>query len=483
MTTVIQNTDPVSRFSPTPLQVALYNDIQGNILKSHSKKFTSNYFLKIKPGIVEKDLKKFISKDLSPFITSFSDQIVDIMNWKLKNQNSLHVHIAISKNGYKYLKVKLPASSSKINGLEINDPNTELIGAKESKEKLINENIKDWEAFFQGENEDNIDFLLLVGFDEEIDTSNDPILKEFKSTILNKLPQLFDIHIEKGKALKDDKEHFGFADGISQPEFFKEDINFPTNEWNPSATLDLVLARDPNGNDFATDKSGNELSMLNGGSYSYGSFLVFRKLEQKVKDWNKAVKDGAKAVGIDQSLFGAFSVGRFQDGTPLAKFGTAIGNKTNDFNFSSDTTGSKCPFHSHIRKTNPRGESRFEVDDKLEFTHKIVRRGIPYADIDRDPDLKDEPENGVGLLFMCYQSNISHQFEFMQSSWANNQEFNPIDTGIDGVIGEGINNPNQQHWPTFYDSPNRKSFDFRGFVKLKGAEYFFSPSLSFLKNL
>ena len=67
-----------------------------------------------------------------------------------------------------------------------------------------------------------------------------------------------------------DIEHFGFVDGISQPEFFC-DQSSDAARWSSSASLDLVLEEEP-------DHSGH-----------FGSYMVFRKLEQNVASWNVSV--------------------------------------------------------------------------------------------------------------------------------------------------------------------------------------------------
>ncbi|RYY65743.1 MAG: hypothetical protein EOO24_54720 [Comamonadaceae bacterium] len=100
------------------------------------------------------------------------------------------------------------------------------------------------------------------------------------------------------------------------------------------------------------------------------------------------------------------------------------------------------------------------------------------------------PTGGVGLLFMAYNSKIASQFKFTQQIWANNAGF-PLQPGgphgIDPVIGQGPNEAGQQKLPLAWDQeaggPTDASVPFAGFVKMKGGEYFFSPSLTFLKSL
>ncbi len=76
----------------------------------------------------------------------------------------------------------------------------------------------------------------------------------------------------------------------------------------------------------------------------------------------------------------------------------------------------------------------------------------------------------------------------MQAAWANNSGFPFAQSGIHGldpVIGQGPRTDGQQKLPIRWNAPRigNKALDFSGFVKMKGGEYFFSPSLTFLKSL
>src|SRR5439155_488625 len=93
------------------------------------------------------------------------------------------------------------------------------------------------------------------------------------------------------------------------------------------------------------------------------------KLEQHVRKFKEAEKALAKKLGLkseeDRERAGAMIVGRYEDGTPLTlseedkMIGSAI---TNNFNYHetraglADDKGLRCPFHAHIRKSNPRRE-------------------------------------------------------------------------------------------------------------------------------
>jgi Dyp-type peroxidase family len=272
-------------------------------------------------------------------------------------------------------------------------------------------------------------------------------------------------------------EHFGFVDGISQPLFLKRDIdrakqrNDSFDQWDPRAPLNLVLAKDPQG------KTPD----------SYGSYLVYRKLEQNVKGFRKQIRELAQALGITTELAEAYAMGRFRDGTPVTLSDTPDSDKnTNNFSYTADMQGSRCPFHAHIRKTNPRGDTGRitppEVPLEEERMHRIARRGISYG----NDNLEAEPETGSGLLFLCFQADIQNQFFFMQGLWSNSLNFVKPKVGRDPVIGQGAIFPdqtNQHFWPKQWGESDFAAFNFALWIKMKGGESFFSPSISFLKSL
>lgn len=150
-------------------------------------------------------------------------------------------------------------------------------------------------------------------------------------------------------------------------------------------------------------------------------------------------------------------------------------------------------------------EQRRELLDS-ERRHLFIRRGIPYADKVRSvhpagvPSAESVaefdakvapllPEDGVGLLFMAYNSDLANQFKFMQAAWANNTGFPFTQSrihGLDPVIGQGTLASGDQKLPTQWSeagTTSGKEVDFSGFVTMKGGEYFFSPSLTFLRGL
>src|SRR5258706_7935620 len=293
------------------------------------------------------------------------------------------------------------------------------------------------------------------------------------------------LHVEYGHAIRNENgdgiEHFGYVDGVSQPLFlqdevdeFKKDKPLPL-KWDPEAPLGLVLVDDT----------------LAGDPIAKGSYFVFRKLEQKVKAFNEAEEKLASNLGLtgdDAERAGAMIVGRYEDGTPLTlneEDGIIGSGAENNFNYDNDTLGAKCPFHAHIRKSNPRGTGLHEppADEKK---HIMARRGIPFGfrnvNTNIGPSIAQMPVNGVGLLFMSYQANLANQFEFIQSNWVNNPDFPSPGNGSDPILGQGTLSKGK--FAKIYDNAATLTQQpFNSFVTLKGGEYFFAPSVMFLKKI
>src|SRR5258708_14473030 len=131
----------------------------------------------------------------------------------------------------------------------------------------------------------------------------------------------------------------------------------------------------------------------------------------------------------------------------------------------------------------------------------MVRRGIPYEDVARLVHPSDVPSSetledfdanvarllppgDVGLLFMVYNHDLALQFESTQKS-ANDVAFpaGGLPPKLDPIIGQGPDVA--QHWPKGWDdsAAGTAALSFQGFVKMRGGEYFFAPSLNFLSSL
>jgi len=464
----LNNVDPQNQAKVIPLDQddrqheVMLNDLQGNILKGHGRHYTAHIFIKF--GKDPTQARTWV-KDFSKKITTAKEPIdrrkaLDSgKQWK----ETTFTGFVLSAKGYQALDFKKNQIPS--------DPKFRK-GMKASRTDLHDRPSQEWDEPYR----DEIHAMIILAHKDEEQLRVER--RQLRDSIKHTKGALEEITTEKGRVLPPDQhgnivEHFGYVDGRSQPLFLKEDIESQRrregiDQYDPSTPLNLVLASDPNG-----CKTNN----------SFGSYFVFRKLEQDVKGFKKTEESLAKTLGLkgdkEKELAGALVVGRFEDGTPVTlQYGEGMDQPVfNNFNYQNDSNGSKCPFQGHIRKVNPRSVSTKSRIEERE--HRIARRGITYGK--RKKDMEDRPENGVGLLFMCFQADIAKQFEHLQ------RMANDTTNGLDPIIGQTSDKktPLQQQWPCEWAGKNRKTqpFDFQGFVTLKGGEYFFAPSISFLQNI
>jgi Dyp-type peroxidase family len=250
-------------------------------------------------------------------------------------------------------------------------------------------------------------------------------------------------------------EPFGFRDGIGQPAIEGFDELKPGSKKTLIAAGEFILGyKDVDGNDqIAADLVGEPLR----GLCDNGSYMVFRKIEQEVEKFRRAVAAIKHAAG-GEDVATRF-VGRRHDGTSLAvDEGPAPtpSDDLDDFNYAGDPDGQKCPFASHARRTNPRN---------VESTrHRIIRRGIVY----KNGDLK-------GMLFVCFNARIDAQFEFLQSEWCKKGDFLGAFTEMrDPLIGGG---------GTFLNPGRLVPFSLASYVTVRGGEYFFVPGIAALGRI
>lgn len=308
-------------------------------------------------------------------------------------------------------------------------------------------------------------------------------------------------HVLDTRALPGNKEHFGFRDGISQPKL--RDISASSDPRQLVTQGEFILGypnergentlrpvvdpiEDPTNllEEVAEDSDLRDLG-------KHGSYLVFRQLSQDVHgfwSWASTASDGADPVPLAAKM-----VGRWPGGAPLVTSDAddAARAHDNDFGFhETDRSGLRCPIGSHIRRTNPRDSlpPKPGTDDSLEINrrHRLLRRGRPYGEPltpDLDPAAMAAADDGAdrGLHFLCFNSDISRQFEFVQHTWANNANFAGLQAETDPLIGA---RPDGADAFTCQAEPVRARFHgLPRFVGVRGGAYLFLPGVRALKYL
>ena len=468
----------------------MLRNLQANILWAHGRNFARHLFLRFTapPAAV----KEWIRGSVAPEVTTAAEQLDQITRRRADRSfdGGLVRGFFLSAKGYEFLEFDTDQFASGTFRKGMKDQNDRFL--TDIVNDIMDTNNKDpepgtWEPGFRNE----IHALITVA-DSAENKGN-----EAAATIRASFAGIGEVlTVEEGTVLRrknqatggesESVEHFGYFDGISNPLFTKQDLNdeLPENKnrlaWDAGARLSLVLVDDP----------------FSGEEDTFGSYLVYRKLSQDVAAFNERVKALAASLSTNEALAGAMVVGRFKDGTPVVKTNTpSLGAQLeNDFNFDADLQGVKCPIHSHIRKVNPRGTTPL-TSLESERRRRIVRRGIPYGKpmpgvADSTP-ADPNPTAPRGLLFMCFQHNVEEQFEFIQRTWVDNEHFPKGvltlgvlgDTGDDPLIGQDANEA--QRWPKKWGDRDagKKTFNFESAVTLKGGEYFFAPSIPFLRSL
>jgi Dyp-type peroxidase family len=299
-----------------------------------------------------------------------------------------------------------------------------------------------------------------------------------------------------GDIAPDQKEHFGFRDGISQPYIAGSDTSLrPSGRYAAAATVAagefLLGYRNEMGKLPASPRVPKELDSDGNGSLPAhpedpagsrdfgrnGTYLVMRQLEQHVDLFKQLVasQPGGEAA---QELFAAKLVGRQKDGSPLV-----ASRGDNDFGFyAEDRYGFSCPVGSHIRRANPRDSladpsMNISPDDAqaLVNRHRMIRRGRLYGEY--GPKAKGER----GLLFVCLNANLQRQFEFVQQHWINGPKFGGLDEERDPLVGV---QPDGGGSMTIQARPLSHRIDgIEQFVTVRGGAYFFLPGVRALKFL
>ena len=421
---------------------AILENLQGNILKAHGLDQSIHIFIRFRqaditagagPTAAEVEAaRRFLGTLLDGALSGADGRPIRVTSAAAQKRpmngaiDEPFVSVALAKSGYDFL-----------NEMKLDDP--AFIGGMAARGHAWNDPPPDdWELGLRTEPHA---LITLADTEGQFDGSSQALWAHLISHVDIVGSEIGAARYELVNGARQRVEHFGYVDGHSQPVLLKSQADrLPRGlSWDPVFGPETVLVPCPH----RDDESG------------FGSYLVFRKLEQNVAAFKGAVAARAAAAsgasaGLTlprrEAVAGAEAVGRFEDGTPLAVAPSPSGRPPppdNDFTYSSPPWR-PVPADAHTLLMNPR--------DGTERANLFPRRGITYGAPAPSAYLglahAVHPEGGVGLLFMGYMSDIAGQFEELQKR-----------TVGDAMFGGGR------------------------FVRLLGGGYFFAPSLAGLGKL
>lgn len=331
------------------------------------------------------------------------------------------------------------------------------------------------------------DVLLIIAGDDP-----DRVAREAARWVADAAPALRVAFEQRGSALPPPmtgREPFGYADGISQPRL-RGRLSERSDDFLTPRTREGELAQAQRGADLVWPgefvlgypvegaAGGPAPASVAGPSWMHnGSFLVVRRYRQDVERFHGFLRDTSARLArevpqlreLTPGRLGALMFGRWASGAPLElapdRDAPAIGeDRTVNNQFSFSRAALPCPYAAHIRRSNPRNDR----DDGRR--HRLLRRGIPFAD-----------GTERGLLFLAYMASIERQFEFLASAWINNPNLGSAGAGVDPVIGVAASG-RPFTVPVNADGTG-PTLTLPEWVTPTGGAYFFAPSISALARL
>lgn len=456
---------------PTPLN---FSDIQGYIVRGYNMDCLRHFVLKIKDANAA---KKFIGDLVSG--NESIPQITTAVWWDIKPSYCLN--IGLTFDGLKALQFGDVDESFKHENY--------ASFRKGATDENIAKNVGDvgdsapekWKAGLR-KSEPHV-LLSLFAKNSEVLNEQSGRLR----SLFNEEDAFQELSCFDGAKLPDEKGqpsdiiHFGYNDGISQPKIEGVPTKHGLSEGlDPQPFIpasEFILLNDTN----ARYRVPTPLELgLN------GSFAAFRVMEQDVAGFEKFLED--QKDKIDPDKLAAKMCGRWRNGVPLDLSPDADQlpppkepisyEQFNNFDYSDDPQGYKCPLGSHMRRTNPRATDIAGVTN----IHRLIRRGIPYGPAYNPNSPNDGYERGLLGLFIC--TSLKSQFEFVMKDWVNKGTFTGLPPDAkDPLLGANENESGQFDIPTSPGQPSIKLTGIERFITTKGGAYCFIPSITGLKYI
>lgn len=322
---------------------------------------------------------------------------------------------------------------------------------------------------------------ILVTVNAQRDSDLDGVLAGLRGELEG--PGVTVLHEERASALDGRREHFGFADGFAQPAIAGDgNVAKPGDgkpeakgRWDELALGEFILGYE--------DEDQQLPQAPQGPLGRNGTFMVYRKLQQDVFAFRRALQEHAGLFPGGQEELAAKIIGRWPDGTPieLSPDGRErerhhTPERINDFRYEDDPDGRRCPLGAHIRRVNPRDSLGWHATRTRR--HRMIRRGMPYGPAAPDADADDGQDRG--LIFVAFGSSIRRQFEIVQAQWC----------GDGNIFGLG----DDKDWMLLPDDRPLAKMTIQGepprflagqprFVTVRAGEYLLVPGIEGLREL
>jgi Dyp-type peroxidase family len=420
--------------APASGQKVEWHDVQGLVLRGYGKHpYSANLLLQI-------DDSALVRK----WLLSVSHRVTT--SERAKNEiDHCYFNLAFTRSGLEKLELMqdwlavFPASF--LEGMD-SENRSRILGDEKQSDP------QNWEW---GGPKTGVDVLVMI-FGKDEDTLNHAIAAEQAN--LKGLSVKNDI---RSQLWPDEKEHFGFHDGISQPVIesspppsHHQQNNHADGEYAPhnvikagefvlgykneygvlADPLNLPIDADPRQILFTVPMRDGSIAPDLGRN---GTFLIVRQIRQHVAEFRSYLEQVGQTVQ-EREQIAAKIIGRWKSGAPLVTSPDKDDPnrcEQNEFLYHAiDPDGMRCPFGAHVRRANPRDMLGNDPKDGLTILkrHRLIRRGRSYGprladELDDKDDNELEDKADRGLLFMAINANIERQFEFIQQTWLRGVSF------------------------------------------------------------
>lgn len=423
---------------------SILQTLQPGVLKGHGRRYTQIVVAQINPPVSARELLTELHVKI-PMQTALNQYLAARIFNEEKVESTHFLQCFVSATAFAKLDLPrrvLPRDFAFREGMKY-----------ASRTQLDDPPVSTWNEEFKRD----VDFVFVVASDHRQRAVSEA--ERIKGVLENSNSGGATVSLLTAETLRDHRgratDAFGFVDGISQPLFLDYDIRehqsaHGLRHWDPSIDpRDLVLVRDTTDRDL------------------WGSYCAFRVLLQD-RDHFEAESEGiSQLLGVKSDTAKAQYFGRFSDGTPLELSDIPLDRDVpeNDFNYDEPNSRLRCPLHSHIRKVNIRS-----TDDEFLFG-QIARRGVPFAS-------SGEEVVEEGLMFFCFQKDISLQFEKHQKAWMNQVRF-PDGFDIVGTDPVATTKPgtnrDSQTWIRDWNQESGVALSAGTFSRCLGGEYLYLP--------